>query len=194
MNDCLPIAYPPINFNFLNTPEVSHIFESLLPTVGAVAETVVYDEEEEVSDEEEEVSDEEEEVSDEEEEEDECIMSMNDAQIDKYIDNIGREPREEVDEWTMDYKGGPILRYSYVNFAGTCLANQQVSNIVIRNAKFTGSTLRNYVFDNVDFYDCDFKGLIVDNVTFRNSTFMDCYLHPNTLESCHVEDNEVEEY
>jgi hypothetical protein len=131
--------------------------------------------------------------SDEDDEEEVALCDMTDAQIDEYIDSSGTYPHDEVVEWTMDYKGGPILRYSYVNFAGTCVANQQVSNIVIRNAKFTGSTLRNYVFDNVDFYDCDFKGVIVDNVTFRNSTFMDCYLHPNTLESCHVEDIEVED-
>ena len=44
MNDCLPIAYPPINFDCLDMEPPQHIFENPLPLRGALAETVIYSE------------------------------------------------------------------------------------------------------------------------------------------------------
>ena len=199
MNDCLPLAFT----------QLQNIIESPLPTVGTLAETVIYDEseEEDSEDEEEDSEDEEEDSEDSEEEEedsedeDERIMSMplrdmTDNQIDKYIYNLGGEPREEVDEWTMDFKGGAIPRYSYVNFDGAWISNQHVSNITIRRARFAGCILKNVVFEDVHFHECDFRDLVVENVTFKDCQFTDCELEPNITEfldnSCSVENLDLE--
>ena len=196
MNECLALAYPPIELDFLNMPPVNHVFANLLPIRGALAETVMYDYDDDLEDDDDSVAS----LEDDDdsvaslEDDDVSLSKMTDVQIDEYIENLGREPREEIDEWTLNYEGGPILRYSYVNFATACLANQHVSNVTIRGANFTGATLRNYVFENVDFYECNFKNVAVDNVTFKNSTFVDTYLHPNTLESCHTEEIVIETY
>lgn len=197
MNDCLAIVYPPLDFDHFQNQRLGTHVSCALPVVGAFAE----DEEDDAISDDEEDEDasldddlEVEDLDDDLEVEDVDLCDMTDVQIDEYIENLGLITREEVDEWTMDYEGGEILRYSYVNFDRACLAEQQVSNVVIRNAKFTNATLRNYVFDNVDFYDCDFKGVMIDNVTFRNSSFIECYLHPNTLESCTMENNTFENY
>ena len=181
-----------LHLNALNAQAIQSIFTSPLPIPGALAESVVYDEDDEdasLYD-----DDEDESLEDEEDVEDVDLCDMTDTQIDEYIESLGREPREEFDEWTMEYAGGPILRYSYVNFSNNCLANQRVCNITIRGAVFTGSTLRNYVFENVEFYDCNFINTTMDNVTFKKSKFIDCELHPNTLEVCHVESTTIESY
>jgi uncharacterized protein YjbI with pentapeptide repeats len=123
------------------------------------------------------------------------LRDMTDKQIQKYIDMIGREPRDEIYEWSMDFKGGPIVRYSYVNFAESTLSNKKVSNIAIIGAQFSGSTLRNYVFENVQFYDCDFKSVILKNVKFKNASFIGCDLEPYIFldNSCNVEKFDCDE-
>lgn len=185
MSDCLPIAYPPLDIFQFNNPVVTH-GEGLLPAAGAVADTVVYDEDEASEDEEDEASESEDSVAE------VALRDMTDAQIDEYINDLGMDPRDEIQEWTMHYQGGPILRYSYVNFLGKCIADQTVSNLVIRGTIFVGSMIQNCVFDGVDFYDCNFSNVVFENVTFRNSSFVECYIHPNALESCHVENTEIE--
>ena len=124
------------------------------------------------------------------------LRDMTDNQIDKYIYNLGGEPREEVDEWTMDFKGGAIPRYSYVNFDGAWISNQHVSNITIRRARFAGCILKNVVFEDVHFHECDFRDLVVENVTFKDCQFTDCELEPNITEfldnSCSVENLDLE--
>jgi hypothetical protein len=174
-----------LHLNALNAQAIQSIFTSPLPIPGDLAESVIYDEDDDESD-----------YDDDDEEEDEevALCDMTDTQIDEYIESLGREPRKEFDEWTIDYTGGPILRYSYVNFSDNCLANQRVSNITIRGAVFTGSTLRNYVFEDVEFYDCNFINTTMDNVTFNKSVFINCELHPNTLQGCHVESTTIESY
>ena len=157
----------------------------------------------EVEDLEEEDEDEDDESDDESsDDEDELIMSMplrdmNDTQIDRYIDISGKYPRDECDEWALDFKGGAILRYSYVNFADAWISNQHVSNITIRRAKFSDCVLKNYVFEDVHFDECDFKSVTLENVTFKNCQFTDCDLEPNVTDfldnSCSVEKYDVEE-
>ena len=148
------------------------------------------------SDEEEEDSEEEDEEEDSEDDE-EHIMSMplrdmTDAQIEKYIDNLGREPSREVEDWTMEFKGGAISRYSYVKFADTTIADQRVFNVTIRCARFSGCTLSNFVFEQVHFAECDFKSVIIENVTFKDCQFTECDLDLNTLGSCTLETVEID--
>jgi hypothetical protein len=132
--------------------------------------------------------------------EDEHIMSMRlcdmtDNQIDRYIDLSGELPRDEIDRWTMNFRGGAIPRYSYVNFAEAWISDQNVSEITIRRAKFAGCTLRNFVFEQVHFDECDFKSVVLENVTFRNCQFTECDLDPymSLDNTCSVENHDYEE-
>jgi hypothetical protein len=202
MNDCLAIAYPPILLDHIQNQRVYTHVSSALPVVGAFAEQVMYSDDEYLEDSSEaeegleddlQVEDLEAESSEEEDLEVD-LCDMTDVQVDEYIESLGREPREEVDEWTMDYQGGRIIRYSYVNFANAYLSEERVSDVVIRNAKFTGAILQNYVFDNVEFYECTFDGMIAHGVIFMNSTFTECNLSRETVESCIMENNTIQNY
>jgi hypothetical protein len=193
---------------------------TVLPVPGALAETVVYDEEEDVvSDdevllttedagileddaEESEYEDDVESLEDDEEseDEDELIMSMSlhdmtDKQIDRYIDLSGQCPRDEINQWTTVFRAGTIIRYSYVKFANVALEDQHVSNMTIRRAEFLGTTFRNCVFEQVHFDECDFKSVILENVTFKDCQFTECDLDPymSLDNSCTVENLDYEE-
>ena len=132
--------------------------------------------------------------------EDERIMSMplrdmNDVQIDKYIELSGQEPRDECNEWALNFRGGAIPRYSYVNFANLTIADQRVSNITIRRGNFAGCTLRNVQFEQVHFDECNFLSITLDNVTFKDCQFTECDLEPymSIDNSCIVENIDYEE-
>jgi hypothetical protein len=193
MNDCLAIAYPPMNFDFLDREPVNTIFESPVPIRGALAEMVVYSESDD-EDEDDTVAS----LEDEDEDSDSEILlrDMTDKHIDRYIDMLGREPREEVDEWTIDFRGGAIPRYSYVNFADAWITDQCVSNVTIRRTRFGRCTLRNFQFEQVHFHECDFKSVTLENVTFKDCQFTDCELESNTTDildnSCSVENFDLE--
>ena len=151
------------------------------------------EEDEEDEEEEEEEDEEEEEEEEEDEDEDEVIMNMslcdmNDVQIEKYVELIGRCPRDECEEWAMVYTGGVILRYSYCKFIQWHIEDQTVSNITISRAIFNEITFTNYVFDNVEFEECIFKDIILNNTTFKNSKFIDCEMDSSIVidKSCEV--------
>ena len=134
---------------------------------------------------------EDEEKDDEDEEEDLMDMplrNMNDLQIEKYVERIGRCPRDECDEWTMVYAGCDILRYSYCNFSQWHIEDQTVSNVTITRAIFEDTTFTNYVFDNVTFEECVFKDVILNNTTFKNCKFIECELDSSMVpdKSCEV--------
>jgi len=143
----------------------------------------------------EEEADESESESEEEEDEDEYefimtmpLRDMNDAQIEKYVERIGRCPRDECYEWAMVYNGGAILRYSYCNFSQWHIEDQIVSNITISRALFDEITFTNYVFDNVTFDECVFKDIILNNTTFKNCKFIECEMDSSMVpdKSCEV--------
>jgi hypothetical protein len=119
------------------------------------------------------------------------LRNMNDLQIEKYVERIGRCPRDECDEWTMVYNGGDILRYSYCNFIQWHIEDQIVSNITITRAIFNEITFTNYVFDNVTFDECVFKDIILNNTTFKNSKFIECELDSSMVfdKSCKIINN-----
>jgi hypothetical protein len=132
--------------------------------------------------------------------EDERIMSMplqdmTDAQIDRYIELSGLCPRDEIDRWSVNFRGGAILRYSYVKFTNVALEDQHVSNMTIRRAEFLGTTFRNCVFEQVHFDECDFKSVVLENVTFNNCHFTECDLdsYMSLDNSCIVENIDCEE-
>ncbi len=138
----------------------------------------------------------EEDVVDDSDEEDELIMSMplrdmTDKQIDRYIDLLGSEPRDECKEWSSDFNGGAITRYSYINFDNTTIADRSVLNRTIRRAKFSGCTLRNVQFEQVHFHECNFMSVILENVRFKDCQFTDCDLDicMDLDNSCSVENN-----
>ena len=223
MSDCLPIAYPPNNFDFLDIEPAQHIFENPVPLRGALAETVIYSESE--SEEEEEgyggneggyfeedeillttedaaVLSEDKDIvaSLEDESEDDVIMSMplrdmTDKQIDRYCCLIGECPSNAIYEWTRDFNGGAITRYSYINFADTTIADRWVLNVSITCAIFTGCTLRNVQFEQVHFHRCDFMSVTLENVTFKDCQFTYCDLDIciDLDNSCSVEFYDTEE-
>jgi hypothetical protein len=136
--------------------------------------------------------------------EDERIMSMplshmNDAQIEKYVERIGRCPRDECDEWTTVYNGGDIIRYSYCDFSQWHIEDQTVSNVTITRAIFNETTFTNYVFDNVTFDECVFMDVILNNTTFKNSKFIECVLDSRVPDkSCevinYIDDNDDDDH
>jgi hypothetical protein len=145
------------------------------------------DEEEDAEEEEEEYYCESE-YEEEEEEEEQPLREMNDVQIEKYVELIGRYPRDECSEWAMLYIGGAILRYSYCKFIQWGIEDQTVSNITITRATFDEVTFTNYVFDNVTFEECVFRDIVLNNTTFKNSKFIDCEMDSSIVpdESCEV--------
>ena len=172
MTDCYELAYPPLELDFLN---------SALPKEEEGLEEAVLEEEEELEAEEEEEELEAEEDLEEEEEEDlEAgdipLSKMTDDQIADYSEALGRAPREEIDEWVLNYEGGPILRYSYVKFTGTTVTDQMVDDITITGAIFNSATLKNCRFSNVHFYECDFTDVKIKNTKFKKCNFFDCEL------------------
>jgi hypothetical protein len=131
--------------------------------------------------------------SEEDEDEVDLIMNMplremNDVQIEKYIERIGRCPRDECDEWDMVYNGDAILRYSYCKFIQWGIEDQTVSNITITRATFNEITFTNYLFDNVKFEECVFIDIILKNTTFKNCKFIDCEMDSTMVpdKSCEV--------
>ena len=116
------------------------------------------------------------------------LRNMNDLQIEKYVERIGRCPRDECYEWAMVYNGDAIIRYSYCNFSQWHIEDQTVSNITITRAIFDETTFTNYVFDNVEFEECIFKDIILNNTTFKNSKFIDCEMDSSIVidKSCEV--------
>ena len=101
---------------------------------------------------------------------------MTDDQIADYSEALGRAPREDIDEWALNYEGGPILRYSYVKFTGTTVTDQMVDDITITGAIFNSATLKNCRFSNVHFYECDFTDVKIKNTKFKKCNFFDCEL------------------
>jgi hypothetical protein len=129
-------------------------------------------------------------------EEDELIplRDMTDKQIDRYIDMLGSEPRDECKEWSRDFNGGAITRYSYINFDNTTIADRSVLNRTIRRAKFSGCTLRNVKFEQVHFHESNFMSVILENVRFKDCQFTDCDLDicMDLDNSCSVENNDCD--
>lgn len=125
---------------------------------------------------------------DEDKDEEVPLCDMNDKQIEKYVEQIGRCPREECDEWAMIYTGGIPKRYSYGNFTQWGIEDQTVSNITITRAIFDEINFDNCTFDNVIFEDCVFKDIRLNNTTIKNSTFDGCYMDPGMVadDSCRV--------
>ena len=116
------------------------------------------------------------------------LRDMNDVQIEKYVELIGRCPRDECDEWRMVYNGGDILRYSYCEFIQWGIEDQTVTNITITRARFDQINFDNCVFDGVEFENCVFKDVVLNNTTFKNCTFIECDLDSSIVpdESCEV--------
>ena len=172
MNDCYNLAYPPLELDFLN---------SGLEEANEVGASEAVEEEEAGEDEE----GEEEDASEAEDEEEDLeaseagdmpLSKMTDDQIADYSEALGRAPREEIDEWALNYEGGPILRYSYVKFTGTTVTDQIVDDITITGAIFNSATLKNCRFSNVHFYECDFTDVKIKNTKFKKCNFFDCEL------------------
>ena len=116
------------------------------------------------------------------------LRDMNDVQIEKYIEIIGRCPRGECNEWRMGYTGGNILRYSYCEFIQWGIEDQTVTNITITRARFDEINFDNCVFDGVEFKNCVFNKVVLNNTTFKNCTFIECDLDSSIVpdESCEV--------
>lgn len=164
MNDCYNLAYPPLELDFLNSglEEVAHLeAEALEEDLEAV---------------EDESSEADEDLDDASEAGDMPLSKMTDDQIADYSEALGRAPREEIDEWALNYEGGPILRYSYVKFTGTTVTDQMVDDITITGAIFNSATLKNCRFSNVHFYECDFTDVKIKNTKFKKCNFFDCEL------------------
>ena len=169
MTDCYNLAYPPLELDFLNS--------GLEEVADLEAEASEAEEDLEEDDEDLEADDEDLEADDEDLEAGDIPLSkMTDDQIADYSEALGRAPREEIDEWTLNYEGGSILRYSYVKFTGTTVTDQIVDDITITGSIFNSATLKNCRFSNVHFYECDFTDVKIKNTKFKKCNFFDCEL------------------
>ena len=140
--------------------------------LNATLELVGDEEEEEEEDLEEEYDSD----DDDEDSEEVPLKDMTDDQINDYIEDTGVEPRDEIDEWTMKYTGGPILRYSYTTFDAATVSNQTVENCIIRCVSFKNTTLKNCRFSRISFYECDFTDVKIKNTKFKRCKFFNCEL------------------
>ena len=161
MTDCYNLAYPPLELDFLNSALLKE--EEGLEAEEDASEVGEADEDLEAGEED-------------LEEDDISLSKMTDDQIADYTETLGRAPREEIDEWALNYEGGPILRYSYVTFTGTTVTDQIVDDITITGAIFNSATLKNCRFSNVHFYECDFTDVKIKNTKFKKCNFFDCEL------------------
>ena len=125
---------------------------------------------------EEELEDDEDSDDDDDDSEEVQLKDMTDAQINDYIEDAGVEPRDEIDEWTMAYTGGPILRYSYTTFNTATVSSQTVENCIIRCVSFQNATLKNCRFSRINFYECDFTDVKIKNTKFKRCKFFNCEL------------------
>ncbi len=137
------------------------------------------------------------EVTDTEEDEEVAIPleQMNEEQVQEYINYIGREPREEIDAWHINYSNSSnaaniinnadIIRYSYCDFSTCTISNHRIANFdFINGADFAYCTFAKCKISNVVFYGCNFDGAVFNHESkLKNVKFIDCSMNEITIEA-----------
>lgn len=114
------------------------------------------------------------------------LNQMNEKLVQLHLDHLGREPRDECNEWHIDYSNNrnenntinndSIIRYSFCKFTNCLIEYHGFTNLYnLRDADFRGCTFSSCVFDNVEFVNCNFDGAVFNATTsLDNVKFSDC--------------------
>jgi len=131
------------------------------------------------------------------------LSEMDDYQVERYVESIGREPRDEIDEWNTDYTGltldfikNHIARYSYGNFTNATICEHIINDsdgMTITGAIFKNTTFNFCTYKFVTFKECDFTDCKIVNCDFRLLNFVNCINMTLRLDnSCHSVDTEYD--
>ena len=131
------------------------------------------------------------------------FSEMDDYQVEKYIISIGREPRDEIEEWNKDYTGltldftkNEVHRYSYGNFTDATIYEYIINEsemMTITGAIFKNTTFHFCTFKFITFRECDFTDCKIVNCDFRILNFENCINMTLRLDnSCHSVDTEYD--
>lgn len=125
---------------------------------------------------------------DEQEEKEIPLEKMCDIDIIKFIEKLGREPRDECDYWKFTYDPyNPCLaRFSYGTFNNCTIPSRSMCfgkefPLIIRGATFT----------NVDFGLCLFRHVIFMDCAFDNCDFSKSRIIHLTFDSCQVNNTDI---
>jgi hypothetical protein len=107
------------------------------------------------------------------------LKSMNEYQVQLYMYNLGRESRDEIDQWTVEHTGfcDYLLRVSYGKFtdAVVCVNLKNLNNVcgasfkncrIASGCSFENVTFVECIFDNVEF-ECALKNVKFDNCVLQ---------------------------
>jgi hypothetical protein len=107
------------------------------------------------------------------------LKSMNEYQVQLYMYNLGRESRDEIDQWTVEHTGycNNLLRVSYGKFdyAVVCVDLKNLNNVcgasfkncrIASGCHFENVTFVECIFENVEF-ECALKNVKFDNCVLQ---------------------------
>lgn len=116
------------------------------------------------------------------------LEEMCDIDIIKFIEKLGREPRDECDHWkfTYDPTNPCLARFSYGTFNNCTISSRSMwftaeFPLIIRGATFT----------NVDFGLCLFRHVIFMDCAFDNCDFSKSRIIHLTFDSCQVNNTDI---
>ncbi len=103
------------------------------------------------------------------------LINMTENQVQHYLRNNGCDPRDEINEWTIDYSGvcDNCTRISFCKFNNAVVFMNMKNMHNIIGATFTNSRFHSaIVLENVTFVQCSFDDAVFEckmtNVTFEN--------------------------
>ena len=113
---------------------------------------------------------------------------MCDIDIIRFIEKLGREPRDECDLWkfTYDPNSPYFIRFSYGTFNNCTIPRRSMCftkefPLIIRGAKFT----------NVDFGLCAFRHVVFLDCSFENCDFSKSIIQHLTFETCQINNTNI---
>lgn len=116
------------------------------------------------------------------------LEEMHDIDIIRFIEKLGREPRDECDYWkfTYDPTNPCLTRFSYGIFNNCTIPSRSMCfgaefPLIIRGATFT----------NVDFGLCLFRHVIFMDCAFDNCDFSKSNIIHLTFDSCQVNNTNI---
>jgi hypothetical protein len=127
------------------------------------------------------------------------LEEMGDIDIIKFIEKLGREPRDECDHWKFTYdRYNPCLRrFSYGIFNNCTIPSRSMCfgaefPLIIRGATFTNVDFGLCLFRHVIFMDCAFDNCDFSKSRIIHLTFDSCLLNNTDIKFENVIINDLE--
>ena len=116
------------------------------------------------------------------------LEKMCDIDIIKFIEKLGREPRDECDHWkfTYDPTNPCLARFSYGTFN-----NCTIPCRVMCFGKEFPLIIRGATFTNVDFGLCLFRHVIFMDCSFNNCDFSKSRIIHLTFDACQINNTDI---